>query len=921
MTPERHQQIKRLFLAAVELAPNQVDPFLALACGADDDLRSEVQSLLDHHRAETLLGAGESTGAEEAPTTPLFSESETMPRASPAALAGRRPAGSLIAGRYRLIWALGHGGMGVVFRAEDLELGQTVALKFLSQQRQEQPEALESVRQEVRIARRITHPNVVRIFDVETAEGETFISMEFVPGEDLESLVRRVGPLSAPKVSQIARQMAAGLAAAHDAGVLHRDLKPANVMIDGAGNVRLLDFGIAAPLEDDHATKRLMGTPGFLAPELLAGEKPSRGSDLYAWGLVVHYAATGESPVLENHGGDRETAPLLTGVSYEVAECVRWCLQTDPARRPASAHDLIVALFGGDPIDAALRAGQMPSAELVAAASSWRPSIRLLDALLGAGLALLVLITLLADRTLFLSRCGLMKSPEVLKDIAEQTLAETGRRASNDAVMTGVTLDADCLKFVRAHPEIPGIWQRVSAGEVPAVSFWYRQGDPRLPRATFLEPDAAEPAGLAPGAAAIRLDGRGKLLSLEIGESVNDEGPPIRTIQWSRLFELAGLPWSEFREVQGRPASLGADAVYRWEGPFSADESQYVAVVAATRGGRVVYFDVAQPWETPRMRRTTREPNSQTSHYVAARTAIWLVAILVAACLAWRHVHQSHADWRGAWRVTVCAFVLTILQWLCSSRHSLVLTEELAAAFDWLKVFVFCGAVAGVAYLAAEPSARRWWPWSIISLRRVLDGRVKDRRIWADVFVGLVVGLAAVFVRQLCTLLNQLLNAPVSGLNDFDLGQNLLDHFGLRYRVAAMISALWMALLESLLLLALVVAIKRLVKSTWITGVLLVLLLAAASIAGRGIVSPIDWIARTLLLSISAWLLLRFGLLATIAALSAFYAVNNAPLTTDWSRWFAPTALATTMIIAASIVCCWRLSRPGAAMSAAPRLT
>jgi serine/threonine-protein kinase len=746
--------------------------------------------------------------------------------------------------------------------------------------------------------------------------------MEFVAGENLESLVRRIGLLPAAKVTQVARQMAAGLAAVHDAGVLHRDLKPANVMIDGAGNVRLLDFGIASPAMEGHGPGRLAGTPGFLAPELLAGEPPSQRSDLYAWGVVVYYAATGEMPVLEETKGDREAAPLLSEGAYEVAECVQWCLQSDPQRRPASARDLIVALFGGDPIEAALQAGQMPSAELVAAAASWRPSNRLLDALLGAGLLLLVLITLLAERTLFLSRCGLVKSPNALQEIAEQVLVEAGYRASPDGVTTGVTLDAECLNYVRAKSEKPGIWQRVSAGEIPAVWFWHRRGDPRLPRAAFLEETSAEPAGLAPEAAAVRLDGRGKLLSLQIADPADNDYPASQKMEWSRLFELAGLSWREFRQVEGDDGSpLAADAVYRWEGPWMTDASQDVRVVGALRQGRIVYFDVAPPWGPRRAGQTMAEASTQTSRYIAMKTAIWLLAILAAAGLAWRHVRQGHADWRGAWRVTASVLVLTVLQWLSNSRHSLVLTEELAAVFDWLKVIVFCGAIAGVAYLAAEPAARRWWPWSIISLRRLLDGRVNDKRIWADVLLGLVAGLAAVYVRQLCTLLNQVLNAPVSGLNDFDLGQNLLDHFGLRYKVAAIISALWLAMIESLLLLSLVVAIKRLVKSTWITASILVLLLAAAAIAGRGIVSPIDWIARTVVLSIATWLLLRYGLLATMAALTAFYAVNNAPLTADWSRWFAATGLATTLVVAGLIVCSWRLSRRRAGRDAIVRLT
>jgi hypothetical protein len=225
-------------------------------------------------------------------------------------------------------------------------------------------------------------------------------------------------------------------------------------------------------------------------------------------------------------------------------------------------------------------------------------------------------------------------------------------------------------------------------------------------------------------------------------------------------------------------------------------------------------------------------------------------------------------------------------------------------------VIVFLGAVAGVTYLAVEPSARRWWPWSIITLRRLLDGRLADRGIWADVLLGMVVGLSSVFLRQLCTLANQLLGMSVSGLNDFDPCQNLLDNFGVRYKIAVFVTAMLLAVLESLLLLTLVVALRRVTKSTLAAAVVLIVFLASLAIVGRGIISPVDWLARMLLWSIAAWLLLRCGLLATIAALATFYAVNNTPLTLDWSKWYAATGFLVVTILAAALIVCWRLARP-----------
>src|SRR5438093_8779654 len=178
--------------------------------------------------------------------------------------------GSIIAGRYRLVALLGRGGMGEVYRAEDLTLDHPVALKFLPEGAANSPASLSQFHNELRIARQVSHKNVCRLYDLGEADGRRFLTMEYVDGEDLASLIRRIGRLPQDKAIDIARQTCAGLAAAHERGVLHRDLKPANVMLDGDGNVRLTDFGLAVAAADAAAVRA--GTPEYMAPEQLAGE-------------------------------------------------------------------------------------------------------------------------------------------------------------------------------------------------------------------------------------------------------------------------------------------------------------------------------------------------------------------------------------------------------------------------------------------------------------------------------------------------------------------------------------------------------------------------------------------------------------------------------------------------------------------------
>lgn len=915
MTPERHQEIKRLFLAAVELAPAAASKVLDSACDGDDDLRAEVESMLAHHRTETLLQANTSAEMLELVNSALASSDESSLGLRP--IDDNRTTGTLVGGRYWLEALLGRGGMGSVYRAHDIELEQTIAVKFLSAKLAGDAGAIELLRREVQTARQITHPNVVRIFDIGAADGEPFVTMELVAGEDLGSLVRRVGPLPPMQVVTIAQQLAAGLAAAHRAGILHRDLKPANVMIDSAGNVRILDFGIAAALDDPRSLRRLSGTPGFVAPEVLDGQLPSERSDLYGWALVVQYAATGAVPAKDTSQPNYAANDRLRemGLGDELAAAVQSCLSPDPVKRLTSSQELLALLSAEDPLGEVLSSGHAPSAAVLAATSSWKPGPRSLNVLLGIGSLLLVAIVLLADRTLFLSRCGLVKSPDALGEIAQRMLIDLGYKLPAGDQRIGVTLDSDCLQYIRAHPEISKAWQQVAAGKIPAVFFTYRHGDRQLPLPFQLQREQLEEP--LTGATSVHLDGRGNLLFLQAADVTKDHPTPTQATDWAKLFSLAGLSITDFQRAETNSAPpLFADEGHHWQGLLPIDGSQTLHVMAAARQGYPVYFNVQYPWQSTVAAKSAR---SQLAHFVAIRRAGWLVAIVLAAAIAWQNAKQGQADWQNARRVAVCVLALATLDWICGSRHSFNFAQEVTAAFDWLVVIIFSGVVAGVAYLAIEPLARRWWPWSIITLRRLLEGRVRDRAIWADVLLGLIVGLGCVLLRQSLSLANRVVGISVSGLNDFDPSQNLLDHFGLRYRFAVFVSALLLAVLQSLLLLTLIIAAKRVVKSTPLAAAMVVVLMAALSIVGRGLLSPIDWLARTLLLAIAAAVLLRFGLLASVTAVATYYAVNNAPITLNGNAWYAPTGFACIAIIAVAIVTSWhmasRTARPPPAMA------
>ncbi|MCM2316125.1 MAG: protein kinase [Thermoanaerobaculia bacterium] len=281
------------------------------------------------------------------------SDGATVSReSSPASPAERFSAGQIVAGRYRIVAPLGKGGMGEVYRADDLRLAQTVALKFLPTSLASNAQAVERLVSEVRIGRQVSHPNVCRLYDLVDSEGHHFVSMEFIDGEDLGSLLRRIGRVSSDKALAFARQICAGLAAAHDLGVVHRDLKPANVMVDGRGVARITDFGLAI----EGSGGGFAGTPGYMAPEQLESRPATQASDIYALGLVLWEIVTGRrlfdgvtlDELRRQHAAPKGRPSFFASDLDPLVEMlILECLSEAPAERPRSARQLLDSLPGG----------------------------------------------------------------------------------------------------------------------------------------------------------------------------------------------------------------------------------------------------------------------------------------------------------------------------------------------------------------------------------------------------------------------------------------------------------------------------------------------------------------------------------------------------------------------------------------------
>ncbi len=296
---------------------------------------SRLREQLRELRAEVTLATSEFATAMNAPSPGATDEMRV---------------GAVLANRYEVVSVLGRGGMGVVYRARDRELNEEVALKAIRQELLSDAVAAERFKSEIRLARRISHRNVVRTHDLGESEGVLFVTMEYVDGIDVRELLNTRGKLSVASALALGRQLAAALAVAHDAGVIHRDVKPENALIDGDGVLKVMDFGIARLAEATSARTQsglIVGTPAYMAPEQLVGEEVDARADLYALGVVLYECLTGRPPfsapsAVALIGKVLTTEPAaLTSLAPEVpaalAALVMQLLSKSPANRPANA--------------------------------------------------------------------------------------------------------------------------------------------------------------------------------------------------------------------------------------------------------------------------------------------------------------------------------------------------------------------------------------------------------------------------------------------------------------------------------------------------------------------------------------------------------------------------------------------------------
>jgi serine/threonine-protein kinase len=813
--------------------------------------------------------------------------------------------------RYRIVALIGRGGMGEVYRAEDLTLSQTVAIKFLPESLFQDPVSLERFYTEVRIARQVSHPNICRVFDIGQVDGVPFITMEYVDGEDLASLVRRIGRVSPDKAVEIARQICAGLAAAHDRGVVHRDLKPSNIMLDGSGKVRVMDFGLAGIAALIRGAEVCAGTPAYMAPEQLAGKEVTPKSDIYSLGLVLYEVLTAKRAYdagtlpelvrLREQSAPTNPSTLVRDLDPLLERVILRCLEKDPLLRPATALQVAAALPGGDPLAAALAAGETPSPEMVAAAGrveGMRP--RLAMGLLALVIVGLIVFVFVADRYKLSNLAALDHPPEVLVAKARELVKAFGYPEQPADSDHGFGTYGSYLSDIERHDAKVDRWKVLRRDPPSAFLFWYRQS-PRylVPRGFFSggptggKVDPSDPPMNLSGMVFVLLDPKGRLQEFEAVPPQKDPPkPPVPAPDWQVLFSAAGLDAARFisAEPEWTPLAWG-DARAAWTGTLAERPEIPVRVEAAAYRGKPIYFEIVYPWDTPN-RMPGGSPSAQDLISTVALLLFFFTTLVGGAVVAGINLRAGRGDTRGARRVGMIVFLLCMLMWICRANHIPNLAEFnlFLIALSWA---LLATGLVMLVYLALEPYIRRREPHTLIAWSRVIGGQLRDPLVGRDVLVGVVFGVWLAMFESCDNIL-----LPLIGLKPPRPGVLATESLlGMRLAIG---SVLLYTLIYILYALAIFFGISMLrvgLRKEWLATGLFLLISGLSNYGGE-----YPWLNVLFVSIIFLFLILilkRFGLVALIVGLVVQNLLVVFPATTHLAQWYATSGLFALLTILA----------------------
>ena len=577
--------------------------------------------------------------------------------------------------------------------------------------------------------------------------------MEYVDGEDLASSLRRFGRIPQDKAIQIARQLCAGVAAAHEtrraaprseAGqrdARRRRRRPHHRLRhrDRCGDAG--DDGIA-------------GTPQYMAPELLAGRPASTKSDIYALGLILFEIFTGKRAYDAKTLGElkqlHDTATVTTPSSIvrdldpAVERVILRCLEKDPEQRPASALTVAAALPGGDPLAAALAAGETPSPELlVAAGESVAVPVAPALAMLAGFFLVLVLGVVAGSRGSVISQLPMAIPRDALADRASQILKKLGHGSGVADRAMGFHFDGDYLRWAQKNGP-PAWWTDLRIGRPAALIFWYRTSPETLaPSSPASRVNARDPPVTLPGMQQLFLDTEGRLVEFHSVPPAIALESAAADAPWPALFEAADLDARTFAPASPKwLPPVFADATAAWEGPMPGRADMRVRIEAASYRNHPVSFQIVWPWtEPPRTDASQRTGLQRLTD--ATSIAIWMAMLAGAVLLARRNLRGNRSDRRGAARLAIGMTAASIAVNLLEATHAANPSIERMQIAGALAFGAFTGGMMWIYYLAIEPYARRFWPDALLGWTRLLSGHIRDPRVGRELLIGLVLARSA----------------------------------------------------------------------------------------------------------------------------------------------------------------------------------
>ena len=822
---------------------------------------------------------------------------------------GRFVPGTLIAGRYRIISLLGRGGMGEVYRATDLTLGQPVALKFLPDTGVGFERMLERFQNEVRVARQVSHPNVCRVYDLGEFENMPYMSMEYIDGEDLSGLLSKIGRLPADKALDIARKICAGLAAAHNKGVIHRDLKPANIMLDKRGNAIIMDFGLAAVTDELRGAEARSGSPAYQAPEQLRGEEVTAKSDIYALGLVLYELFTGKRAYeaaksipdlirMQEEARFASMNSIASDVDPAVEKAIRKCLDPLPANRPPSALSVSGSLPGGDPLAAALAAGETPSPELVAAAGRTQG----LALKYSAPIALAMIAFSIA--TPFMRRDHEIHSltpmdlaPEVLAAKVRDMASEFGYpQQPADRVFkleTNSWLYGAAAKSAQGSARGLEELRRWYAAESPA-QLTYRESPQQLNTldgaVTF-----EEPAPVISGMIEASITTSGELRRFAAVPPQLGGGVSSTPFDAALIARTTGIDVMRLEEVPPTFTPLYAfDWQKAWKGKHPRLDVE-ITVEAASWHGKLTHLLVVWPGMQGGRIAAVRQNSERSIGFRLATYGLNGLGVVIAAFLAIRNLRAGRGDIRGALRLTGLLFVLRAIVWLGRSHWTADLgmvstvvnslgDELLAAAIWWLM------------YIALEPSVRSRWPGVLVSWNRILIGRWSDPLVATRVLQGGLTGMVLTGI----FFLNSYVQAE---RGQWD--RNVTFNLGMETRgfVADLASSAREAVELGFTVVFALFLLRTLLRKDWLAVVAAAGILTTLEAVQSNHFEPLQLLFFLAVFSGLAYVLLRLGLVATMAVSLFTNLLLRTPGLQDLTKWYEWTVIAYPMV--AFIVILW----------------